>query len=87
MTGARGLAAGDWDDDGDSDLAVANFSNATVVIMKNDGSGDFGASSYSWFAVWCKCSWSLWILMGMETLTWPWPTDGGSTVGILEKWW
>jgi len=37
MTGARGLAAGDWDDDGDIDLAVANFSDSTVVRMKNNG--------------------------------------------------
>ncbi|MDB4442776.1 hypothetical protein N9219_05090, partial [bacterium] len=40
MTGARGLATGDWDDDGDSDLAVANFSNSRVAILKNNGSGN-----------------------------------------------
>jgi len=41
QSGARGLAAGDWDDDGDSDLAVTNFSDSTVVIMENDGLGTF----------------------------------------------
>jgi len=39
--GAQGLAAGDWDNDGDIDLAVANVSANTVVIMKNDSFGGF----------------------------------------------
>jgi hypothetical protein len=39
--GARGMATGDWDDDGDIDLAVANSSATTVGVIKNDGFGDF----------------------------------------------
>jgi hypothetical protein len=39
--GARGLAAGDWDGDGDLDLAVANFSANSVVVLENDPIGDF----------------------------------------------
>ena len=37
--GAIGLAAGDWDGDGDLDLAVANSSGDEVAILENDGTG------------------------------------------------
>jgi hypothetical protein len=36
-----GLAAGDWDGDGDLDLAVANNGASQVSILENDGTGDF----------------------------------------------
>jgi hypothetical protein len=41
--GARGLAAGDWNGNGDFDLdlAVANFTASTVVILENDSNGRF----------------------------------------------
>jgi hypothetical protein len=35
------LAAGDWDGDGDLDLAVANFGANSVAILQNNGSGSF----------------------------------------------
>ena len=41
QTGAQGLASGDWDDDGNLDLAVANSSAGRVDILINDGTGDF----------------------------------------------
>jgi hypothetical protein len=41
QTNAQGLAAGDWDGDGDLDLAVANFGASRVDILVNDGTGDF----------------------------------------------
>jgi hypothetical protein len=41
QTNAQGLAAGDWDDDGDVDLAVANNGASRVDILINDGTGDF----------------------------------------------
>ncbi|MBT8364549.1 MAG: Ig-like domain-containing protein, partial [Deltaproteobacteria bacterium] len=39
--GARALAAGDWDSDGDIDLATGNFGSNSVDILNNDGSGSF----------------------------------------------
>ena len=38
-----GIAAGDFDDDGDIDLAVSNFGDDTVDILRNDGTGLFAA--------------------------------------------
>ena len=43
QTGARALAAGDWDGDGDLDLAVSNFSTKNVSILENDPPGVFKA--------------------------------------------
>ena len=40
LTDPKVLAAGDWDDDGDLDLA-ANDGTNTVVVLKNDGNGNF----------------------------------------------
>ena len=37
----RPWAAGDWDGDGDLDLAVANFGADQVRILENDGTGGF----------------------------------------------
>jgi len=42
---AIAVIAGDWDLDGDVDLAVANFSADQVRILKNDGTGSFSVSS------------------------------------------
>jgi hypothetical protein len=39
--GAAGIAAGDFDGDGDNDLAVANWFSKNVTILKNNLSGDF----------------------------------------------
>ena len=36
QTGARALAAGDWDGDGNLDLAVADFSTNNVSILENE---------------------------------------------------
>jgi len=44
QTNAQDLAAGDWDGDGDVDLAVANSSAGRVDILINDGTGDFTAA-------------------------------------------
>jgi hypothetical protein len=41
QTDARGVAAGDWDADGDLDLAVANFGANSVVALRNNGAGFF----------------------------------------------
>jgi hypothetical protein len=35
------IVAGDWDNDTDQDLAVANFGSASVTILRNTGSGNF----------------------------------------------
>ena len=35
QTDTRALAAGDWDGDGDLDLASANFGANTVDVLKN----------------------------------------------------
>ena len=43
QTGASALAAGDWDGDGDLDLAVSNFSTKNVSILENDPPGEFNA--------------------------------------------
>jgi hypothetical protein len=43
QTNASGLAAGDWDGDGDLDLASANSGDNRVDILINDGTGDFTA--------------------------------------------
>jgi hypothetical protein len=42
---AIALAAGDWDKDGDMDLAVANFGSNDVTILDNDSTGSFLESS------------------------------------------
>ena len=36
-----GIAAGDFDNDGDIDLAASNFADNTVDIFRNDGTGSF----------------------------------------------
>jgi len=41
---AIAVTAGDWDGDGDLDLAVANFGGDSVTILKNDGAGNFSES-------------------------------------------
>ena len=41
QTDIRALVAGDWDGDGDLDLAAANFSDSLVAVLRNDGSGHF----------------------------------------------
>ncbi len=37
----RGVVAGDWDADGDLDLAAANFGANSVTILRNNGNGSF----------------------------------------------
>ena len=44
QSGAGALVAGDWDSDGDIDLAVANTTANSVAVLKNDGSGTFSAA-------------------------------------------
>ena len=41
------VVSGDFDSDGDIDLAVAAEGSNDVVILKNDGAGNFSASSIS----------------------------------------
>jgi hypothetical protein len=45
------VTAGDLDDDGDMDLAVANFSGDNVTLLLNDGSGSFNEAAGSPFLV------------------------------------
>ena len=45
--GPRGLARGDLDGDGDTDLAVANFGANTLSILLNDGSAGFSPAGGS----------------------------------------
>jgi hypothetical protein len=42
---ATAVVAGDWDGDGDLDLAVANSGGDKVYILRNDGTGNFAISS------------------------------------------
>jgi hypothetical protein len=44
QTNTSALAAGDWDGDGDVDLASANNGADRVDILENDGTGDFTAA-------------------------------------------
>jgi hypothetical protein len=44
------LAAGDWDGDGDLDLAVANNGASRVDILENDGDGGFTIADQELFA-------------------------------------
>jgi len=37
--------AGDWDGDGNLDLAVANFATNSVAILRNNGTGSFSSLS------------------------------------------
>ena len=41
------LALGDFDEDGDADIAIANHETSQVTLLLNDGSGVFAASSHS----------------------------------------
>jgi hypothetical protein len=43
----RSVAAGDFDADGDNDLAVANATIDAVTILRNNGSGDFNEPASS----------------------------------------
>jgi hypothetical protein len=43
QTDVRGVAAGDWDADGNLDLAAANFGASSVAILQNNGNGSFAA--------------------------------------------
>jgi hypothetical protein len=40
-TEVRALISGDWDGDGDLDLAVADFGANSVAVLENDGTGRF----------------------------------------------
>jgi hypothetical protein len=84
QSGATGLAVGDWDGDGDNDLAVANFSNSTVVILRNDPLGDFSASdtvnSQSGASALAALDWD-----GDGDLDLAVANDGGSTVSLLQN--
>ena len=48
LWGPYGLAAGDWDGDGDIDLAVANRDGDWVVVLTNDGNGRFEVKKLIW---------------------------------------
>ncbi|NTW60945.1 MAG: VCBS repeat-containing protein, partial [Nitrospirae bacterium] len=37
------LATGDWDSDGNLDLAVANFSINNIAVLRNNGTGSFSS--------------------------------------------
>ncbi len=41
QTNVAALIAGDWDADGDLDLAVANFGSDSLTVLTNTGSGSF----------------------------------------------
>ena len=45
------VAVGDFNGDGDLDLAVANFSDSTLSILKGDGAGNFSPATASPVAV------------------------------------
>jgi hypothetical protein len=44
---SQSVVAGDLDGDGDQDLAVANFGDSNVTILKNNGTGDFHEAATS----------------------------------------
>ena len=45
QTGVAALVTGDWDSDGDLDLAVANFSSNSITVLRNNGTGSFSLLS------------------------------------------
>jgi len=51
QSGAGALAAGDWDSDGDIDLAVANYTANRLALLKNDGTGNFTVG-YTFTGLW-----------------------------------
>jgi hypothetical protein len=44
-SGPRQVVSFDYDQDGDLDLAVANFTSSNVVLLDNDGAGNFSVSA------------------------------------------
>ena len=73
---------GDFNGDGKTDLAVANYDSNTVSILLGKGDGTFQTKT-DYAVGGGPCPSRLAISTATARPTWPWPTDYSNTVSIL----